>query len=101
MAGTSPVPGTPGAAPPPTLAGLVGPAGQPDVTQQQANQQQAAKAVMYQFHDLQAGVEALARQFPAVADQMKQVKQLLVDAMVSVVGTLGSGPEAPGPNVIG
>lgn len=91
------VPGTqpPGAA---EVGGLVAPpaAAQPV----EAGVDERARGVMLQVRDIQQGVENLARQFPAVADLMEQVKQLLVQAMVKVVGSQ-TGPEAPGPPVLG
>jgi len=62
--------------------------------------QDLSRAVMMQIRDLQAGVEAFARQYPVVADLMQEVKQKLIQAMVKVVGSQ-PGPEAPAPPVVG
>lgn len=96
------VPGTPQAAGPPDLSALIG--ASPEQAPQQSPtgpQQDMAKAVMYQFHDLTASLEGLARQFPMVSEQLAAAKEILMDAMVKVVGSQSGGTEAPGPQVIG
>jgi hypothetical protein len=101
MAALPMMPGQPPQGPAAVSAILAGaPAPQPAAV---ASQDEISRAVMTQIRDLQAGVEALARQYPAIADVASQVKQLLVQAMVKIVGGVGSqaGSEAPAPRVIG
>lgn len=84
---------------PPDVGALIGPQAGPAVDAQ-AGVEEQAKAVMYQMRDLMAKVEGFARQYPNTSDEMRQIKELLGKAMTKAVQTT-SGPEAPGPPVIG
>lgn len=86
-------------APPANLSTLMGPQQAP-AQAPPANADEQARAVMGQVRDLISGVESLARQYPAAAEDLDVVKQQLAKAMVKIVQQ-NSGNEAAGPAVIG
>jgi len=92
-----PLPGAETPAPPVDIGRLLGaaaPAGPADA-------QAAARAVMNQIRDLQAGVETLARQFPEIADLANQAREALTRAMTKIVAKLGATESQPAPPVVG
>lgn len=91
-----PVPGGQPPAPPVDIGTLLG-AAAPGPTDAQT----AARGVMNQIRDLQAGVETLARQFPEIADLANQAKEALMRAMTKIVSKLGATESQPAPPVIG
>lgn len=102
MAALPMMPGQPPEGPAAVSAILAG-APTPEQPAAVASQDEISRAVMTQVRDLMAGVEAFARQYPAIAAEANLIKQSLTQMMVKIVGSVGSqaGSEAPAPRVIG
>lgn len=93
------IPGTQ-PAPAPDIATLMGGSQGGMMQAQPAAGNEQAQNVMVQIRDLSAGVDALARQYPAAAGEARETSQALTRMMVKIVESL-RGPEPAGPQVLG
>jgi hypothetical protein len=93
------LPMMPGSQPsaPPNVGSLLGPQTQAAPAM---DPNAAGQGVMEQVRTLTAGMDALAAQYPDIASQMQQAKQIVVGAMVRIVASQPA-PESPAPAVLG
>jgi hypothetical protein len=78
---------------------MMGSAGAPQ-PQQSMPSNAAGQGVMIQVRDVTSGMDTLAAQYPEIADKMQQAKQIVIAAMVQIVGSQPA-PESPSPNQVG
>lgn len=96
MDGANPTPGAP-------PQSLVGPSSsQPsELTQAAPSPEQQSQAFMMQTKDLTMQITALARQFPAGAQDYEFAIQALINAMTKVITSMSSTEPESAPNLVG
>lgn len=88
--GQGPAPtGPTGPTSPPSMEGLLG-GGQGGVTPSPVTPEQQAEALMGQFRDLSTSIQALARQFPAAAQDLSVCNDSLINAMTKVLSGMSA-----------
>lgn len=82
---------------PPTMQGLLG-GGQ--ALQPSPSPEQHAEALMAQFRDLSTQIQAIARQYPAAAQDLAVCNDSLINAMTKVLSGMNSEPASAPPTLM-
>src|SRR5688572_11102588 len=101
--GPMPEPGAPagptgptGPTTPPSPQGLLG-AGAATTSPSPVSPEQQSEALMAQFRDISGQIQAIARQYPAAAQDLAVCNDSLINAMTKVLAGMGAEPQSAPP----